>query len=130
MKDQPSPISDSTEEGFSQRSSHLRSVRKAEKSLPRSPRKRNAVVSSLTKKFQLRVLPQDSQSNRGRPKQDLDANEKSWLIDFLDRQDITYTTPGKRDQVYMGKINGKKVYEIKKYLLRSLNDLLGILNAC
>ena len=106
------------------------SVRKAEKSLPRSPRKRNAVVSSLTKKFQLRVLPQDSQSNRGRPKQDLDANEKSWLIDFLDRQDITYTTPGKRDQVYMGKINGKKVYEIKKYLLRSLNDLLGILNAC
>ena len=50
MKDQPSPISDSIEEGFSQRSSHVGSVRKAEKSLPRSPRKRNAVVSSLTKK--------------------------------------------------------------------------------
>ena len=100
MKDQPSPISDSIEEGFSQRSSHVGSVRKAEKSLPRSPRKRNAVVSSLTKKFQLRVLPQDSQSNRGRPKQDLDADEKSWLIDFLNRQDITYTTPRKKDQIY------------------------------
>ena len=40
----------------------MRSVRKAEKSLPRSPRKRNAVVSSLKKKFQLRILPQHSQS--------------------------------------------------------------------
>ena len=26
-----------------------------------------------------------------------DDQERSWLIDFLDRQDITYTTPGKWD---------------------------------
>ena len=52
------------------------------------------------------------------------------MIDVLDRQDITYTTPGKRDLVYMGKINGKKVYETKKYLLWTLNDLLDILNGC
>ena len=128
MKDQPSPISDSTEEGFSQRSSHMRSVRKAEKSLLRSPRKRNAVVSSLAKKFQWRELPQYSQSNSGRPEQDLDADEKSWLIDFLDRRGIMYTTPGKRDQVYTGKINDKKVYETKKYFLWTLNNLLDILN--
>ena len=60
MKDQPSQISDSIDEGFSQRSSHMMSVRKAEKSLSRSPRKRNAVVSSLAKKFQLRIPPQHS----------------------------------------------------------------------
>ena len=30
----------------------------------------------------------------------------------------------------MGKINGKKVYETKKYLLWMLNDLLDILNEC
>ena len=30
----------------------------------------------------------------------------------------------------MGKINGKKVYETKKYLLWMLNDLLDILNGC
>ena len=53
MKDQLSPISDSIEEGFSQKPSYMRSVRKAKKLLPRSPRKRNAVVSSLAKKFQL-----------------------------------------------------------------------------
>ena len=40
----------------------MRSVRKAEESLPRSPRKKNDVVSSLAKKFQLRILPQHSQS--------------------------------------------------------------------
>ena len=77
MKDQPSPISDSIEEGFSQRSSHMRSVRKAEKSLSRSPRKKNAVVSSLAKMFLVRILPHHSQSNAGRPKQDLDADKKS-----------------------------------------------------
>ena len=77
MKDQPLPISDSFEEGFSQRSSHMKPVSKAEKSLPRSPGKRNAVVSSLSKKFQLRMLPQHSQINRRRPKQDLDVDEKS-----------------------------------------------------
>ena len=76
------------EEGFSQGSSHMRSVRNAEKSLLRSPRERNAVVSSQTKKFQLRILPQHSQSYRGQLIQDIDADEKSWLIDFLDRQDI------------------------------------------
>ena len=128
IDEQPSPTSNSTEEGFSQRSSYMRSFKKVERSLPKSPRRRNAVVSSLAKKFQLRILPQ--QNNRGRPKQILDADEKSWLIDFLDRPDITYTMPGKREQVYMGKVNGKKVYETKKYLLWTLHELLNIANGC
>ena len=128
IDEQPSPTSNSTEEGFSQRSSYMRSLKKAERSLPKNPRRRNAVVSSLAKKFQLRILPQ--QNNRGRPKQILDADEKSWLIDFLDRPDITYTMPGKKEQVYMGKVNGKKVYETKKYLLWTLNELLNIANGC
>ena len=55
----------------------MRSVRKAEKSLSRSPRKKNAVVSNLAKMFLLRILPHHSQSNTGQPKQDLDADEKS-----------------------------------------------------
>ena len=128
IDEQPSPTSNSTVEGFSQRSSYMKSLKKAKRSLPKSPRRRNAVVSSLAKKFQLQILPQ--QNNRGRPKEILDADEKSWLIDFLDRHDITYTMPGKRDQVYMGKVNGKKVYETKKYFLWTLNELLNIANGC
>ena len=106
----------------------MRSVRKAEKSLLRSPRKEEECCCAKLGKKVSRILPQHSQSNRRRPKQDLDADEKSWLIDFTDRQDITRTTPGKRDQVYMGKINDKKVYETKKYFLWTLNNLLDILN--
>ena len=52
------------------------------------------------------------------------------FVDFVDHQDFTYNTPGKRDQVYEGKINGKKVYETKKYLLWTLNGLLDVLNGC
>ena len=106
----------------------MRPLSKAEKSLPRSPGKRNAVVSSLSKSFNcicylsIHKLIEDEQ--------DLDADEKSWLIDCLDRQDFTHITPGKRDQAYIGKINGKKVYETKKYLLWTLNDFLHILNGC
>ena len=43
----------------------MKSVRKTEKALLRSPRKRNAVVSCLAKTFQLPILPKHSQSNRG-----------------------------------------------------------------
>ena len=45
--------SESTTEEFRQRSFKLRSIKKAEKVLPKSPRKGNAVVTSLAKKFQL-----------------------------------------------------------------------------
>ena len=86
--------SESTTRGFSQRSK-LCSIKKAEKALPKSLRKRNAVVTSLAKKFQLCIVPQSE--NRGRPKLELNKEEKSWLTDFLGRPDITYVTPGKRD---------------------------------
>ena len=36
--------------------------------------------------------------------------------------------PGRKDQVYIGKCNGKSEYKTKHYLLGTLKDLLGILN--
>ena len=71
----------------------MRSVRKAVKALPKSPRKQKAVVTSLAKKLDLRILPQ----NRSRrKKQDLSQEEESWLRKFFGRPDITYETPGKK----------------------------------
>ena len=35
---------------------------------------------------------------------------------------MTYTNPGRKDHIYMGKVNGEKVYEQNKYLLWSLRD--------
>ena len=81
-------ISESIEGRFSLWSTHLRSMRKVERALPKSARKRDNVVSSLAKKFQLRIMPQTN--NIGRPKQELETDEKSWLLDFLDRPGITY----------------------------------------
>ena len=62
-------------------------MRKAERTLSKSPRKKNDVVLSLAKTFQLRIMPQTN--NEGRPKKELEMDEKFWLFDFLDRPDIT-----------------------------------------
>ena len=126
-RDEATPSTSSSSEGFAQRSTHMRSVRKAVKALPKSPRKQKAVVTSLAKKFNLRILPQN---RSGRKKQDLSEEEESWLRKFFGRPDITYVTPGKNDQVYMGKVNGQKFFRQKQYLLWTLNDLLDIANGC
>ena len=54
---------------------------------------------------------------------ELNDEEREWLIEFLDRSDISYTTPGRKDHVYVGKINGEKQYQQKRYLLWKLRDL-------
>ena len=95
---------------FGQRSTHMRSLRKAEKALPKSPCKQKAVVTSLAKKFNLKILPQ--QNNRGRKRQEITDDERFWLNEFLGRPDITYATPGKNDQVYMGKVEDLQAKEI------------------
>ena len=111
---------------FSQRSTQMRSLKKAEKALPRSPNKKKAVVASLCKKFQLRIVPQ----NRGRKKQELNEDEIAWLTEFLDRPVVSLITPGKNDHVYVGKVDGKKQFLQKRYLLWTLRDLLDIANGC
>ena len=85
-------------------------------------------MTSLAKKFPLGIVPQSE--NRGRPKLELNKEEKSWLTDFLGRPNITYVTPGKGDQVCTGKIAGEKTYKIKNYLLWRLNKALDIANRC
>ena len=106
----------------------MRSLRKAEKALPKSPRKQKAVVTSLAKKFDLKIAPQ--QNNRGQKRQKITEEEQSWLSEFLSQPDITYVTPGKKDKIYMGKVDGQKMFRQKKYLSWTLNTLLDIANGC
>ena len=61
-------------------------------------------------------MPQTN--NRGWPKKDLETNEQSWLLHFLDHPGITYTTPGKRDQVYIGKVTGKSCVKQRRIYCR------------
>ena len=41
---------------------------------------------------------------------------------------MTYTNPGRPDNVYIGKVNGERTYMPHQYLLWSLRDLLEIVN--
>ena len=47
---------------------------------------------------------------------------------FLDKLDITYVTPGRKDHRYVEKVDGKSQYVRKRYLMWTLNDLLNIAN--
>ena len=48
---------------------------------------------------------------------ELNEEEKQWLVEFVSRADLTYTNPGQKDNVYIGKVNGEKVFKQKLYLL-------------
>ena len=111
---------------FSQAHIRSRSIQKVAKTLPKSPRKRKEVISALANKFKLRIKP--TQSKAGRPTNELTKSEKEWLKNFLDKPDITYVTPGRKDHRYAGKVDGKSQYIQKRYLMWTLNDLLNIAN--
>ena len=66
--------------------------------------------------------------NKGRPKKELDPDEERWLLEFLDRPDISRQTPGRKDTVYIGKLNGERQYKQKRYLQWTLRELIEIVN--
>jgi len=91
-----------------------------------SPRKRTEVVGELAKKYKLRLnlCPQKP----GPKAKVLKDEEIDWLIELLNRGDISYITPGRKDQVYVGIKDGEKQFRQKGYLRWSLRDLLEIIN--
>ena len=60
----------------------------------------------------------------------LTEEEQEWLVNVFDRPDITYLNPGRKDKdnVYVGKKDGKREHVQKRYLLWTLRDLLNIIN--
>ena len=112
---------------FSTKAIKCRSLKKAVDALPRSSNKWIEIVQSLSKKFNLRIVLNKSP---WRPSNDLSENEVEWLCKFMEIPDITYTNPGKKDQRYIGKENGKSKFVPIRYLLWTIRDLLEILNGC
>ena len=64
---------------------------------------------------------------RGRKPKELMDEEKQWIWYSLDRADLTYINPGRKDHVYIGKKDGEQQYCQKRYLLWNLRDLFNIL---
>ena len=89
-------ISNSAEFSFSNKSVKCRSLTKVLNALLKSPNKRNEIAQSLSQKFNLRIAL--NSKKLGRPENYLSEDKVEWLCQFMDRPDITYTHPGKKDQ--------------------------------
>ena len=120
----PAPSPKTIPSSFSTKQSRCRSLIRAEKGLPTSPNKRKEIIGTLAKKYEMRIV----MGKRGRKHQDLDEDQQYWLIEFLERSDMTYINPGKKDHIYVGKIDGISQYVQKQYLLWTLRDVLDIIN--
>ena len=56
----------------------------------------------------------------------LSDEKKKFLLAFLKSEGMSYTMPGRKDQVYVGKDeNGKRMYKAKHYLLWTLREILN-----
>ena len=58
----------------------------------------------------------------------LSKEKEDWVENFLERSDITYTTPRRRDTVYVGMDGVKMEYKQELYLFWKLCDLSEIIN--
>ena len=87
--------------------------KKADKHLPFSPQKRNEVVKGLAQKFEMRItLP----GERGRKNRTMTEDQENFLLNLFECSGMTYTNPGSKGNVYLGKTNGKKNISTEKLL--------------
>ena len=63
-----------------------RSISRAEKALPKSPRKKNEILGSLAKKYKFCIVM--NKKKTGRKATELTEEEKQWIVDNLDRADL------------------------------------------
>ena len=124
MTTQPLCSTSTPESAFKHRSTKSRSLRQAEKHLPQSPRKKNEIIKIIASKH----LKINFRDKCRRKKKLLGEQEEEWLSSFLDRPDISRQTPGRKDSVYKGKVDGIRQYKQKRYLQWTLRELLSMIN--
>ena len=50
----------------------------------------------------------------GRKAKNLSGGQEEWLIEYLEPPEMTYTTPRRKDNLYIEKINGVKIIRSKR----------------
>ena len=65
-------------------------------------------------------------NKRGPKKQNLSEDQEHWLLEMLETPDMTYTNPGRKDNVCIRKTDGERCYVRKRYLLWNLRNALVI----
>ena len=98
-----SQCSSSPDSSFSNKQMLHRSLSCADNELPKSPYKKAEVIKKLVEKYYVKI---PFNTKRGRPRKDVNEEEKKWLETFLSPSDVSYTKPGRKDHVYVGKIDG------------------------
>lgn len=117
------PVSPEHHSSFTTKQSRHRSINRVENALPKCPTKSCEIIKRLATKYQLRV-----KLGTQIKKKILSNDEKGFLLEWLDKPDITYTNPGRKDNIYVGKLDGVSQYKTKKYLLWTLNETLSLIN--
>lgn len=80
-------------------------MKKVENALPTSPNKRGKIVTTLAKKYQMRIVLKDKPGQR---QQELADEEKEWLRKHLDSANTFLHKFGMERQIYIGKIDREK----------------------
>ena len=111
------------------RSTISRSVKRAQRSLPRSKEQREEVVKKLfvetiqatprKKRLICRWVDKSEKARKNR-------FDEGLLTEFLSRPDISFVVAGRNNQVYMGKVDGKSVFAPKHYLMFTLKEILHL----
>ena len=91
-------------------------MKKAAGHLPQSPRKTEEIIQSLASKYQIRIK---MHKNRGLPRKELSEKRKDW------RSDMTYTNPGRQDNVNIRKLDGERKYLPAAVLVVNLEEFTG-----
>ena len=89
--------------------------RKSQRHTQKNSRKCREVILALANKVKLCIKP--TQSKAGRPKTEYTESGKEWLKNNLDKLDIIYVTPDRKNHGYVGKVDGKRQYVQKRYLI-------------
>ena len=96
-----------TSKSFTSKQSLSSSIKKSEKALPFSPRKKKDVISGLAERYKLRIKYVE---RRGRKAHTLTEEQQKWLND-------AFVNPGRKDNVYVGKKDGERQYVQKLSLI-------------
>ena len=106
-------------------------IARAKQSLPKSTLLKVKVLSTLVKN--LSPKSKSSVFNNARKslsfkKQGRKTTDTSQLVSFLEQPSISHCVPGRKDTVYMGKVDGKSVFKRKHYLLYNIRELVALYN--
>ena len=105
-----------------------KAVSRATRNIPQTPEKKNVVlskiVSSLSPASKNKVFSDARKTvspGSGRPS--ISPEKREVILNFLQRPDVSYCMPGRKDQVYCGIVNGEKVFKPKHYLLWTYKEI-------